>query len=93
MQAQDDAFPSRIKSSPHLSRRQYARLLSSWLANIGLDPAAYGTHSLRRTKAAPSAWIVECLNLAEDGPMNRGRSALSERLERTQKRPLTLTSA
>ena len=52
LQAQDPVFPSRVKSSPHLSRRQYARLLSSWLANIGLDPAAYGTHSLRRTKAS-----------------------------------------
>ena len=52
LQEQDYVFPSRIKSSPHLSRRQYARLLSSWLANIGLDPATYGTHSLRRTKAS-----------------------------------------
>jgi integrase len=26
-------------------------LLSSWVADIGLDPAIYGTHSLRRTKA------------------------------------------
>jgi integrase len=34
-----------------MSTRQYARLLSSWLRQIGLDPALYGTHSLRRTKA------------------------------------------
>ena len=40
LQEQDCVFPSRIKSSPHLSRRQYARLLSSWLANIGLDPSS-----------------------------------------------------
>jgi integrase len=45
-------FPSRIQSSPHLSRRQYARLLASWLTEIGLDPTVYGTHSLRRTKAS-----------------------------------------
>ena len=48
----DYVFPSRIHSSPHLSKRQYARVLKSWLADIGLDPAAYGTHSLRRTKAS-----------------------------------------
>ena len=26
-------------------------MLSTWLVDIGLDPAIYGTHSLRRTKA------------------------------------------
>ncbi len=38
---------------PHrgLTTRQYARLLSGWLAGIGLDPHMFGTHSLRRTKA------------------------------------------
>jgi integrase len=35
----------------HLTTRQYARLLSEWLSMIGLDPALFGTHSLRRTKA------------------------------------------
>src|SRR5205823_12218307 len=44
-------FPSRLSESPHLSTRQYARIVESWVASIGLDPAAYGTHSLRRTKA------------------------------------------
>ncbi len=44
-------FPSRITKSPHLSTRQYARLVKSWVAAIRLDPHAYGTHSLRRTKA------------------------------------------
>jgi integrase len=48
----DYLFPSQIQSSPHLSTRQYARILKSWLAQIGLDPSAYGTHSLRRTKAS-----------------------------------------
>ncbi|MGK0292875.1 MAG: integrase, partial [Porticoccaceae bacterium] len=24
----------------------------SWVAKIGLDPASYGTHSMRRTKAS-----------------------------------------
>jgi site-specific recombinase XerD len=45
-------FPSRLSESPHLSTRQYARLVSSWVRSIGLDPGAYGTESLRRTKAA-----------------------------------------
>ena len=44
-------FPSRVSGSPHLSTRQYSRIVASWVASIGLDPAAYGTHSLRRTKA------------------------------------------
>ena len=45
-------FPSRIHRSFHLSTRQYARIAESWTADIGLDSAAYGTHSLRRTKAS-----------------------------------------
>lgn len=45
-------FPSRIKESPHVSTRQYARIVQGWVESIGLDPAAYGTHSLRRTKAS-----------------------------------------
>lgn len=44
-------FPSRLHASPHLSLRQYARMLDSWVSGIGLDPTAYGTHSMRRTKA------------------------------------------
>ena len=34
-----------------LTTRQYARLLSGWIASIGLDPSLFGTHSIRRTKA------------------------------------------
>ena len=45
-------FPSRMLSSPHLSTRQYARILRRWVSSIGLDPSNYGTHSMRRTKAA-----------------------------------------
>jgi integrase len=43
-------FPSRVSESPHLSTRQYSRIVGFWVGSIGLDPAAYGTHSLRRTK-------------------------------------------
>jgi hypothetical protein len=34
-----------------MTTRQYARLVSNWIATIGLDPHFFGTHSLRRTKA------------------------------------------
>ena len=34
-----------------MTTRQYARLLSEWIASIGLDPKLFGTHSRRRTKA------------------------------------------
>ena len=49
--ASDDfLFPSRVHASPHLSTRQYARIVDAWVEEIGLDPTAYGTHSIRRTK-------------------------------------------
>ncbi len=35
----DYLFQSRLHDSPHLSRRQYARIVKSWVAMIGLDPA------------------------------------------------------
>ena len=44
-------FPSRVSESPHLSTRQHSRIVGFWVGSIGLDPAAYGTHSMRRTKA------------------------------------------
>lgn len=50
--ASDDyLFPSRITKSPRLSMRQYARIVAAWVESIGLDAAAYGTHTMRRTKA------------------------------------------
>jgi len=45
-------FPSRFRGQPHLSTRQYARIVHAWVGSIGLDSSAYGTHSMRRTKAA-----------------------------------------
>ena len=47
----DYLFKSRFKSSLHISTRQYARIVENWVAQIGLDPASYGTHTMRRTKA------------------------------------------
>jgi integrase len=40
-------FPSRVHASEHISTRQYERLLKGWVVSIGLDPAAYGTHTMR----------------------------------------------
>ncbi len=37
--------------SPHLSSRQYARIVEGWVSAIGLDASRYGIHSLQRTKA------------------------------------------
>ncbi len=50
--ASEFLFPSRFNRSNHVSRRQYARIVESWVSEIGLDPAVYGTHSLRRSKAS-----------------------------------------
>ena len=47
----DFLFPSRRFPGRSLTTRQYARLVSGWIASIGLDASFYGTHSLRRTKA------------------------------------------
>jgi integrase len=47
----DFLFGGRGRKSRCLTTRQYARLVSEWIASIGLDPSAFGTHSLRRTKA------------------------------------------
>jgi integrase len=44
-------FTSRRGVGQCMTTRQYARLVSEWIANIGLDPKLFGTHSLRRTKA------------------------------------------
>ena len=44
-------FPSRIHESPHISTRQYAKIVGQWVTSIGLDHTAYGTHTMRRTKA------------------------------------------
>jgi len=45
-------FPSRFRAQLHLSTRQYARIVHAWVESAGLDGSAYGTHSMRRTKAA-----------------------------------------
>lgn len=47
----DFVFPSRLHDSPHLSTRQYARIVESWVTELEMDRSKYGTHTLRRTKA------------------------------------------
>jgi len=47
----DFLFTGRRGPDKSLTTRQYARLVSQWVASIGLDSSLFGTHSLRRTKA------------------------------------------
>ncbi|SIQ12460.1 Phage integrase family protein [Aromatoleum tolulyticum] len=49
-EAEDFLFPTQLHDAPHLSTRQYARIVEQWVTAAGLDPSAYGTHSMRRTK-------------------------------------------
>src|SRR5258708_11381385 len=49
--AGDFLFAGRGGRGRGLTTRQYARLVSTWISSIGLDPLKFGTHSLRRTKA------------------------------------------
>ncbi len=52
IRSDDYLFKSRFSSSNHLSTRQYVRIVKKWICSIGLDPAIYATHSIRRTKAS-----------------------------------------
>ena len=52
LRGSDYLFPSRSSASPHLSTRQYARIVHRWVREIGLDSSCYGTHTMRRAKAA-----------------------------------------
>lgn len=50
--ADDYVFPSRLDHGRPMSTRQYARLVDEWVTAVGLRREDYGTHSMRRTKAA-----------------------------------------
>src|SRR5690606_11141044 len=52
LKAPDFIFTSRSSCSPHLSTRQYARIVHRWVEEAGLESGAYGTHTMRRTKAS-----------------------------------------
>jgi integrase len=43
-------FPSRIHEFTHLGTEQYARVVRARVDEIGLDPTAYGTHTMSGRK-------------------------------------------
>jgi len=47
-------FPARLHASTCISVRQYARLIETGVASIGLDASRYGTESPRRSRPAPT---------------------------------------
>lgn len=51
LKSHDWLFPSRKNRNRHLTTRQYARLVESWISSIDLPRSSYATHSMRRTKA------------------------------------------
>jgi integrase len=51
LRSDDWLFAGRT-SATHLSTRQYSRIVHRWIAELDVDAAAYGTHSIRRTKAS-----------------------------------------
>lgn len=52
LQHSDFLFTSRVAGSPHLSTRQYARIVHRWVQEAGLQAGSYGTHTMRRTKVS-----------------------------------------
>mgnify|MGYP001829149065 CR=1 FL=1 len=52
MMGSEHLWPGRFHDRLHISTRQYARLVRDWVTSIGLEPSAYGTHSMRRTKVS-----------------------------------------
>lgn len=52
LKSADFLFPNWSQTSPHLSARQYARIVHRWVAAIGLDGTAYGTHTICRTQVS-----------------------------------------
>ena len=41
LKSEDFLFPNRLRNSPHVSTRQYARIVEHWVVSAGLDPTAY----------------------------------------------------
>jgi integrase len=56
LSSNDYLCSSRLRGSPHISTRQYARIVKSCIVLIGGNPEDYGTHSLRRTKPTLIYW-------------------------------------
>lgn len=57
-------FASRISDSPHISARQYARIVAGWMVLVGLDPRDYSAQSLRRSKPMLMVQRTKNLNAA-----------------------------
>jgi hypothetical protein len=76
----DYIFPSRFRAQPHLSTRQYARIVHYWVESAGLDSSAYGTHSMRRTRQRKSIRrqvTSERFSFCLDIQSSKARSAIS----------------
>ena len=73
----DCLFPGRPGSGKPMTTRHYARLMDGWVGSIGLDPALYGTHSLRRTKVVMIHRRTGSLRAVQLLPGHRNRRARS----------------
>jgi integrase len=51
LRSDDWLFAGRTAAA-HLATRQYSRIVHHWIVELGVDASAYGTHSIRRTKAS-----------------------------------------
>lgn len=60
----DWLFPSRSRAGDHITTRQYGRRVDQWVGAVGLEPRAFGTQSLRRTKVA---FRLEDVQRSRDG--------------------------
>ncbi|WP_083233128.1 tyrosine-type recombinase/integrase [Pseudomonas graminis] len=49
---------------PYCSRR-YACIVKGWVKAVGLDPAMYSTHTMRRTKASPIYRVTKNLRAVQ----------------------------
>jgi integrase len=67
LRSEDYLFPSRLRESPQMGTRQYARIVDTWVEEIGPDPADYGTQSMRRMKASLIYRRTENLPAVERG--------------------------
>lgn len=70
-------FQSWVSESPNISTRQHSRIVGAWVRSIGLDPAAYGTDSMRRTKPTLIYWRTKNLWAIQ---LLLGRSRLERRV-------------
>jgi site-specific recombinase XerC len=52
MKGSEYLWPGRFQERLHISTRQYSRLVREWVKSIGLEPSAFGTHPMRRTKVS-----------------------------------------